>query len=62
MDSEADLVILPVQDLLGLGADAHMNSPGTAHGNWRWTLLAEQHETLRQATGQWLRHKTLRSR
>lgn len=61
LDSEAGLVILPVQDLLGLGADARMNFPGTAHGNWRWTLLADQHETLRQATGQWLRHKTLRS-
>jgi 4-alpha-glucanotransferase len=36
--SVADLAITPVQDLLGLGAEARMNRPGTARGNWRWRL------------------------
>lgn len=31
-------VIIPVQDLLGLGAEARMNIPGTALGNWQWRL------------------------
>ena len=36
--SEARLVILPVQDILGLGAKHRMNRPGTPDGNWAWRL------------------------
>jgi 4-alpha-glucanotransferase len=39
MMSVADTVILPVQDLLGLGAEARMNHPAGNRGNWRWRLL-----------------------
>jgi len=38
MRSAANTVILPVQDLLGLGSRARMNVPGTPTGNWRWRL------------------------
>ncbi len=38
MTSVAELAIIPVQDILGLGQDARMNTPGTTHGNWRWRL------------------------
>jgi 4-alpha-glucanotransferase len=38
MQSVADTVIFPVQDILGLGAEARMNVPGTAEGNWDWRL------------------------
>ncbi len=34
--SVADSAIVPMQDILGLGSDARMNIPGTAHDNWRW--------------------------
>lgn len=34
--SVADKVIIPFQDLLGLGGEARMNIPGTAEGNWGW--------------------------
>ena len=34
--SIADLAIIPLQDVLGLGAEARMNLPGTSSGNWRW--------------------------
>ena len=34
--SIADTAIIPLQDVLGLGAEARMNLPGTARGNWRW--------------------------
>jgi 4-alpha-glucanotransferase len=36
MSSVADLAIVPLQDVLGLGSEARMNLPGTATGNWRW--------------------------
>lgn len=34
--SIADLAIIPLQDVLGLGTEARMNLPGTSKGNWRW--------------------------
>ena len=42
MMSVADTVILPVQDLLGLGADSRMNIPSITEGNWGWRLLPGQ--------------------
>ena len=41
MASVADTVIFPLQDLLGLGSEARMNTPGTATGNWRWRVRGE---------------------
>jgi len=32
------LAVAPAQDLLGLGAEARMNTPGTVEGNWRFRL------------------------
>ena len=34
--SVANTVILPMQDVLGLGGSARMNLPGTISGNWKW--------------------------
>ena len=42
MNSVANTVIIPMQDLLGLGGDARMNTPGTVKDNWQWRLLPEQ--------------------
>ena len=42
MQSVADTVIFPVQDILGLGTEARMNIPGTARGNWDWRLTSGQ--------------------
>ena len=39
--SIADLAIIPLQDVLGLGSEARMNLPGTAKGNWRWRFRQE---------------------
>ena len=36
--SVADLAVAPVQDLLGLGSEARMNTPGDASGNWAWRM------------------------
>ena len=38
MMSVADTVIVPMQDILGLGRKSRMNRPGTDKGNWRWQM------------------------
>ncbi len=40
--SVANTAIMPVQDVLGLGSEARMNTPGTTRGNWRWRLVSGQ--------------------
>jgi 4-alpha-glucanotransferase len=42
MSSVAKMVIIAMQDVLGLGEKARMNFPGTCEGNWGWRLRAEQ--------------------
>jgi 4-alpha-glucanotransferase len=32
------LAIIPAQDVLGLGSEARLNTPGTSSGNWLWRL------------------------
>jgi 4-alpha-glucanotransferase len=38
----AYIAIAPMQDYLGLGSEARINTPGIAGGNWRWRVLDEQ--------------------
>ena len=42
LGSPAFVTILTMQDLIGLGADARMNSPSTVGENWRWRATSEQ--------------------
>jgi 4-alpha-glucanotransferase len=43
MASVADRVVLPVQDVLDLGADARLNTPGTTgEANWTWRMTPGQ--------------------
>ena len=39
MMSVADLFVAQMQDYLGLGAGARINTPGSASGNWCWRML-----------------------
>ena len=39
--SVADTVLIPLQDVLGLGSEARMNRPATLTGNWRWRYRSE---------------------
>jgi 4-alpha-glucanotransferase len=55
MSSIANTVIIPMQDILGLGEEAKMNLPATTHGNWQWRLMPGQitpsvSEKLREIT------------
>ena len=57
--SVADTVIVPLQDVLGLGAEARMNTPSTVGGNWVWRfedgalddILAERLARLAEVYG-----------
>lgn len=40
--SSAQSVLMPMQDLLQLGTEARLNTPGTANGNWEWRFNREQ--------------------
>ncbi|MEM7351069.1 MAG: 4-alpha-glucanotransferase [Acidobacteriota bacterium] len=50
--SVADLAIVPLQDVFGLGSEARMNTPGTTRGNWTWRLEPDWLDARR---AQWLR-------
>jgi 4-alpha-glucanotransferase len=39
--SVADTAIVPLQDVLGLGAEARMNLPASESGNWAWRFKAD---------------------
>jgi 4-alpha-glucanotransferase len=41
MASVATLAVVPAQDLLGLGSESRMNTPGTATGNWSWQAFED---------------------
>lgn len=47
LSSVADTAVIPMQDYLGLGAEARMNRPSTLGGNWSWRMLpGEFHDAL----------------
>jgi 4-alpha-glucanotransferase len=53
--SVANLAIVPLQDVLGLGSDARMNLPARPSGNWQWRytsgmLTDAMQERLRELT------------
>ena len=43
--SPADTAITQMQDFIGLGSEARMNTPSTASGNWRWRATKDQINT-----------------
>ncbi|HKY03915.1 MAG TPA: 4-alpha-glucanotransferase, partial [Blastocatellia bacterium] len=58
--SVADLAVVPLQDVLGLGSSARMNLPASTEGNWAWRyrkeeLTAEMGSRLKQLTELYVR-------
>ena len=53
--SRAGLAVIPVQDVLGLGSEGRLNTPGTVNGNWGWRL---EDGRLTDELADWLRHVT----
>jgi 4-alpha-glucanotransferase len=35
------MVIIPMQDILGLGEESRTNLPASAKGNWIWRFMPE---------------------
>ncbi|MCS7277935.1 MAG: 4-alpha-glucanotransferase, partial [Aquificaceae bacterium] len=46
--SVAKYCIIPMQDLLGLGKEGRMNTPGTNKNNWEWKIRDISWEKLAQ--------------
>lgn len=46
LGSPAIAAFAPAQDLLGLGSEARLNTPGVAQGNWAWRMTRGQMETM----------------
>ena len=42
LGSRAALCMIPAQDVLGLGSEGRMNTPGEPLGNWAWRLGPEE--------------------
>jgi len=40
MASTARLAVVPAQDVLSLGSETRMNTPGSNSGNWAWQAAA----------------------
>ena len=55
ISSVADTVLIPMQDVLGLGGEARMNLPGRMGGNWKWRY---EHGQLRPEMTRRLRELT----
>jgi 4-alpha-glucanotransferase len=53
--SSAKLAILPLQDLLSLGSEARLNTPGKAEGNWQWRTQREELLQLQKESGAYLK-------
>lgn len=64
MKSAAGLAMFPMQDVLGLGSEARMNTPSTIGGNWSWRLMekpvAGGKLAMELAELTWLYGRTLR--
>ena len=55
LTSVANIAVIPLQDVLGLGSEARMNFPGRAKGNWRWRF---QHHQISRSIVERLRNLT----
>ena len=40
--SVANLAVIPMQDILEVGSECRMNTPGTMGGNWKWRFQWDQ--------------------
>ena len=46
LSSVGDTAIIPIQDILGLGSEARMNTPSSTEGNWRFRLPADYRDRI----------------
>jgi 4-alpha-glucanotransferase len=53
--SPANLTVIPLQDLLNLGAEGRFNTPGKSQGNWTWRYREDELQTLKNNSAAYLR-------
>lgn len=53
--SSAHLAIFPLQDLMSLGSEARLNTPGSPIGNWQWRYHEDQLDRLEAENAPYLR-------
>ena len=53
----AQLVIIPMQDLLSLGSEARLNEPGHSFGNWTWRMSPWQLKNISAECSTYLRNQ-----
>lgn len=53
--SSAHLAIFPLQDLMSLGSEARLNTPGSPTGNWQWRYHEDQLDRLEAENAPYLR-------
>ena len=55
MASDAELAIIPMQDVMGMDGSQRMNVPGVAEGNWRWRFSWDQlHDEHKERLQRWV--------
>lgn len=54
INAPAIAAFAPAQDLLGLGSEARLNTPGQPEGNWTWRMSDAQLRNLRLRSHEWL--------
>ena len=52
LNSVSNLAVIPLQDILKLGSEARMNTPGTKEGNWSWQF---KWDDINEANIDWFR-------
>ncbi|CAA6689787.1 MULTISPECIES: 4-alpha-glucanotransferase [unclassified Lentimonas] len=55
IQSAAHLAVVPLQDLLSLGSEARINTPGAPMGNWQWRYAPEQLDALQAESSDYLK-------
>ncbi len=53
--SSAHLAVFPLQDLMSLGSEARLNTPGAPVGNWQWRYQPDQLEALQRESAPYLK-------
>jgi 4-alpha-glucanotransferase len=57
IQSSAHLAVFPLQDLLSLGSEARLNTPGAPIGNWQWRYHPHQLDELQNKSSPYLRQQ-----
>ena len=56
LNSKAFVCVLTMQDLIGLGHEARMNTPSTVGENWKWRATSDQ---INEKIAAWLKDRTM---